>query len=164
NNLNIKSTTFRHAVRLSIACLLAYLVSQWLSLGQHSYWILVTTLVILKPDYGLTKQRNIERVLGTIIGALAGVLILFLVENQLARFVILLAFMVLSFSFSRTNYIISVLFMTPFILILFSFLSVSDNFDLVRERILDTLIGSLIALVANYFIFPNWESRQKSAY
>lgn len=164
NNLNIKSTTFRHAVRLSIACLLAYLVSQWLSLGQHSYWILVTTLVILKPDYSLTKQRNIERVLGTIIGALAGVLILFLVENQLARFVILLAFMVLSFSFSRTNYIISVLFMTPFILILFSFLSVSDNFDLVRERILDTLIGSLIALVANYFIFPNWESRQKSAY
>src|SRR5690606_41837844 len=68
NNLNIKSPSFRHAVRLSIACLLAYLVSQWLSLGQHSYWILVTTLVILKPDYSLTKQRNIERVLGTIIG------------------------------------------------------------------------------------------------
>lgn len=164
NNLNLKSYTFRHSMRLSIACLAAFLVSQWLSLGQHSYWILVTTLVILKPDYSLTKQRNTERVLGTIMGAIAGILILFVVEDQIIRFVILLVLMVLSFSFNRTHYFVSVLLMTPFILILFSFLSTADNLDLLWERIVDTLIGSFIALVANYYIFPNWESRQSSNY
>ncbi len=91
-------------------------------------------------------------------------MVLYLVEDQIVRFVILLVFMVLSFSFNRTHYFISVLLMTPFILILFSFLSTSDSLFLVWERIADTLIGSFIALVANYFIFPNWESRNQSEY
>lgn len=54
--------------------------------------------------------------------------------------------------------------MTPFILILFSFVSVSNDIELVQERIIDTLLGSLVALGANYFILPNWESRQKSPF
>lgn len=164
NNLNLNSTTFRHSIRLAIACLLGFIISQWMSFGQHSYWILVTILVILKPDYSLTKQRNNERVIGTVVGAITGVLILYLVENEILRFIILLVFMVLTFTFNRTRYIISVLFMTPFILILFSFVSVSNNIELVQERIIDTLIGSIIALSANNFIFPTWESRQKSPY
>jgi uncharacterized membrane protein YccC len=56
--------------------------------------------------------------------------------------------------------VISVIFMTPYILILFRLLSGSDNLVIAQERIIDTLIGSGIALAANYFILPTWEYKQ----
>jgi uncharacterized membrane protein YccC len=60
------------------------------------------------------------------------------------------------YSFQRKNYVVSVLFMTPYILILFDFLGMG-SLSIARERIYDTLIGSGIALLASYSLFPNWE-------
>jgi uncharacterized membrane protein YccC len=49
--------------------------------------------------------------------------------------------------------------MTPYILILFSFLG-ENNLNIAQERIIDTFIGSFIALSASYLVLPNWESNQ----
>lgn len=46
--------------------------------------------------------------------------------------------------------------MTPYILVLFDFLGMG-GLSVARERIYDTLIGSGIALLASYSLFPNWE-------
>ncbi len=64
--------------------------------------------------------------------------------------------MIGSYSFQRKNYVVSVLFMTPYILVLFDFLGMG-SLSVARERIYDTLIGSGIALLASYSLFPNWE-------
>jgi uncharacterized membrane protein YccC len=140
-------------------CLIGFLVSKLFPVGYHSYWILLTILVLLKPAYSLTKQRNIERLIGTIIGAVVGALILIFIKDQTALFIFLLLFMVAAYSFQRLNYIVSVLFMTPYILILFSFLG-ENNLNIAQERIIDTFIGSFIALSASYLVLPNWESHQ----
>lgn len=155
-NLSSESSIFRHAIRVSLMCLIGFLVSKLFPVGYHSYWILLTILVILKPAYSLTKQRNFERLIGTLAGGIAGAFILIFVRDQTALFIFLLVFMVASYSFQRVNYIVSVLFMTPYILILFSFLG-ENNLNIARERIVDTLIGSFIALIASYIILPNWE-------
>ncbi|MDP3468209.1 MAG: FUSC family membrane protein [Daejeonella sp.] len=156
-NLSPKSSIFRHSVRVALMCLFGYLVSKLFPVGYHSYWILLTILVLLKPAYSLTKQRNIERLIGTIIGGIAGALILYSIKDQTALFVFLLIFMVAAYSFQRLNYVVSVLFMTPYILILFSFMG-ENNINLAQERIIDTFIGSFIALSASYLVLPNWES------
>lgn len=161
-NLTFKSSIFRHSVRVAIVCLIGYLVSK-VTAGTHSYWILLTILVILKPAFSLTKQRNYERLIGTFAGGIAGALIIYYVEDETARFVFLLIFMIGTYSFQRLNYVVSVLFMTPFILIMFSFIGMGD-LNLVRERIFDTFIGSFIALIASYFIFPSWEYPQIKKY
>ena len=158
-NLSQKSSIFRHSVRVALMCLIGFLVSKLFPVGYHSYWILLTILVLLKPAYSLTKQRNIERLIGTIAGAVAGALILIFIKDQTALFLILLLFMVASYSFQRLNYIVSVLFMTPYILILFSFLG-ANNLNIAQERIIDTFIGSFIAISASYLVLPNWESNQ----
>ena len=158
-NLTYGSSIFRHSVRVALMCLIGYLVSKLFPFGHHSYWILLTILVILKPAYSLTKQRNFERLIGTLAGGIAGAFILIFVKDQTALFIFLLIFMVASYSFQRLNYIVSVLFMTPYILILFSFLG-ENNLNIAQERIIDTFIGSFIALVASYFILPNWEYNQ----
>lgn len=159
-NISFKSEIFRHSIRVAIVCLIAFIFARQFYTGQYSYWILLTILVILKPAYSLTKKRNYERTIGTVIGGLIGIVILHFVHDQTVKFMILLVFMLLSYSFMRLHYIVSVLFMTPFIVIAFSFLGQADDLMLVKERIFDTFLGAGAAILASYFILPSWESKK----
>lgn len=158
-NLTMKSTLFRHALRMAIVMGLGYLLSLVINVGAHSYWILLTIMVILKPGFSLTKQRNFQRLIGTIIGGIGGALLLMFITDETSLFILLLVFMVATYSLIRINYVISVVFMTPYILILFSFLDM-NTLTILRERIIDTLIGSGLAFFSSYIILPSWESMQ----
>jgi YccS/YhfK family integral membrane protein len=163
DNLTLKSNTFRHALRVSIATIAGYVISKFFPFG-HSYWILLTIIVILKPAYSLTKKRNYERLLGTIAGALIGLLILYLIKDNTVLFVIMLFFMIGTYSFLRTNYMIAVLMMTPYILLLLHLLN-SGNFQtIIADRVIDTGIGSMIAFFANFLLVPAWEHEQIKNY
>ncbi|CAN5334217.1 hypothetical protein BH09BAC6_BH09BAC6_19960 [soil metagenome] len=157
DNLSFGSATFKHALRVSLVCLIGFITAKYVSLGGHSYWVLLTIIVILKPGFSLSKQRNYQRLTGTIAGGVIGILILHFIPDKTAQFVFFVVLMVGTYSFQRLNYVVSVIFMTPYVLILFKFLGVGV---LVEERIVDTLIGSTIAFVASYIIFPAWEFEQ----
>ena len=163
DNLSFASNTFRHAVRISIATLLGFIVSMFFPLG-HSYWILLTIIVILKPAYSLTKKRNYQRLAGTILGALIGLLILNFIKDREVLFVIMLLLMIGTYSLLRTNYMFSVIFMTPYILLLFHLLSDVSFKIIITDRITDTAIGSVIAFIANLILLPAWEQDQMSNY
>lgn len=158
-NLTIKSTLFRHSLRMAIVMGIGYLVSLTFNVGTHSYWILLTIMVILKPGFSLTKERNFQRLIGTIIGGVGGAILLLAVQDETSLFILLLLFMVATFSLMRINYVISVIFMTPYVLILFSFLGM-NTLSILQERIIDTLIGSGLAFLSSYVILPSWESVQ----
>lgn len=158
-NMSLESSVFRHAVRVSIACLTGYAISRIIAYGDHSYWILLTIAFILKPAFSLTRQRNIERIIGTFAGGLIGILILVFFPGKTVQFVFLVIFMVGTYSFMRINYLVMVICTTPYVLILFSFFGFFFR-DVASERMLDTLIGCAIALSASYFLFPKWESEE----
>jgi uncharacterized membrane protein YccC len=163
NNLSFKSNTFRHSLRLAIILVIGYILSYLFDFQNHVHWILLTILVILKPGWSLTKERNFQRLIGTIVGGIAGIIILIWVKDPSARFVMLLIFMVLTYSLIRINYIISVMFMTPYLLILFSFLG-QDTMEVAQERIFATFIGSGLAFISSYIIFPSWEKHKIQDY
>lgn len=163
NNLNVQSSGFRHAVRVSVACIAGYGLTQILHYGTHSYWILMTIAFIVKPAYSLTKERNIQRIIGTLIGGAFGVIVLLLIDNKTALFLIMVALMIATYSFMRINYLLMVVCTTPYILILFSFLG-AEYQHVIRERVLDTLIGCAIAFSAISFLFPIWEADQLREY
>ncbi|MGO1245351.1 MAG: FUSC family membrane protein [Sphingobacterium sp.] len=162
DNLSMNSTVFRHALRVSIVITSTFLV---LSLGYFdignmgSYWILLTIMVILKPGFALTKERNFQRLLGTIIGGIIGAIILITIQSDVARFGVMVFFFLIAYSLFRVNYIMAVMFMTPYVLIMLSF-SGLNTFEMAKERIFDTLLGGLIAFISSYVIFPSWESFQ----
>jgi YccS/YhfK family integral membrane protein len=159
DNLSFSSGTFKHALRVALVCTIGFVTARNFALGHHSYWILLTIIVILKPGFSLSKQRNYQRLIGTISGGLIGVLILIFIPDQKAQFVFFILFMIGTYSFTRLNYVVSVIFMTPYVLILFKFLGVG-GINLAKERVIDTVIGSTIAFVATYIIFPTWEFEQ----
>ncbi len=154
DNFTFASTAFKHALRVSLVCLIGFIIAKNFAIGHHSYWVLLTIIVILKPGFSLSKQRNYERLIGTIAGGIIGIIILTYIPNKTVEFLFLIVLMIGTYSFLRLNYVVSVIFMTPYVLILFKFLGVGM---VIEERIIDTVIGSTIAFIASYLIFPSWE-------
>lgn len=158
DNFNLKSENFRHALRVSGMMLIGFIIAQSTQL-LHSNWILLTIMVIMKPAYSLTKERNLDRLFGTIGGALIGMLILNYVTDKYWLFGILLICMLGTYSFQRKTYLVSVVFMTPFILILFDFLGMGSR-ALLIERVYDTVIGGGLAFIGSYVLLPHWEHKK----
>ena len=142
---------------------LGFIVSEFFPFG-HGYWILLTIIVILKPAYSITKSRNRDRLLGTIIGAGIGVIILMIVKEKQLMIGIMIVLMVLAYSFMRNRYLLFVTLMTPYILILLYILNPLHFKDLIVDRIIDTAIGSAIALLANFLFSHEWAYRQFAEY
>jgi uncharacterized membrane protein YccC len=154
-NLSFKSTIFRHSIRLTLTVFTGFLIGQ-LPVFHNVYWILLTIAVIMRPGYGLTKQRSYHRIFGTIIGASIAFGILYLVQNRIAIIFLTVLAMLLGFAFNNKNYKISATFVTIYIVFIYSLLN-PDIESVIQYRIIDTLIGTVLAFTANYFLWPSWE-------
>jgi uncharacterized membrane protein YccC len=163
SNFSLSSEQFRHAIRLTVALLAGYIISLFLSIG-HSYWILLTISVIIKPSYSITRERNIKRLSGTITGGIAGFVMIHFIHNETALFFIMLVAMILAYSFLKLNYFISSAGITLYVIFSISFLAPSSIASTVTDRLLDTAIGSLIAFIASIFVLPLWGYKQLSDY
>ncbi|HTE25625.1 FUSC family protein [Flavitalea sp.] len=159
HNLAYRSNIFRHSIRIALAALSAYIVGLFFPLG-HSYWILLTVIVILKPAYGLTKKRNFERLLGTLIGAGLGALLLLLIKDRTAILILMAITMAGAYSFLRTRYFISMVLMTLYLLLMFHLLDPNDFNSILKDRVIDTAIGSALAFLFSYLLPPIWEHEQ----
>lgn len=162
-NLSLESNIFRYSVRVSICILAGYLISQLFPFG-HSYWILLTIVTILKPAYSLSKRRNIERLLGTVVGVCFGFVMLNYVTENYVLFIGTIVSMIIGYSFLQINYFISVIGITLYVLLSFHFLHPVDFKSVSTDRIIDTIIGSAIAFIGALFILPKWEHEQVDEY
>lgn len=157
SNISMSSQSFRHALRVAIALLAGYLVSLFFQIG-HGYWILLTIATIIKPAYGLSKQRNVQRLAGTFAGAAFAFAILYFVPNGTLLFLLMLLTMITAYSTLRMNYGVSTGFLTVFILLSFHYLHPQTVGQLLVDRVIDTVIGSVIAFLVSLFVLPSWES------
>ena len=66
-NLDPDSQILRHAVRVALLVAGSDLVVR-LTGTAHGYWVSLTVLVVLRPDFASTFQRVVLRMVGTIIG------------------------------------------------------------------------------------------------
>ncbi|RTY98754.1 FUSC family protein [Flavobacterium sp. RSP49] len=154
-NLSFSSTIFRHSLRLTIALLIGFIIGKILPF-HNVYWILLTIIVIMRPGYGLTKQRSFHRILGTVLGGLIAFGILFFVKDNIIISILSILCMLLGFSFTQTNYKVSATFVTMYVVFIYGIVTPNIG-DLVQFRILDTLVGAGLAFLANHFLWPSWE-------
>ncbi len=166
SNLRADSPHFRYALRVAIAALLAMTLAAVLGtlpllrdvapgMAAHGYWIILTVIIIMKPGFALTRQRNGWRLTGTLIGCAAALALFTLTHSTTTLLAILVACSILGYSLVQVNYMLSAVFNTMFVLLVFHFLVPGSN-AVVGERLLDTLIGSILALSCSY-ILPSWE-------
>jgi uncharacterized membrane protein (TIGR01666 family) len=163
DNLSLKSSHFRHAVRVTVGLLIGYIASLFFELG-HGYWILLTIVVILKPAFSITKQRNLHRIGGTLLGVLTGFLILYLLDDATTLFVLMIIAMILAYSFLKINYLVASTSITLYVILSFNFLNPGHITAVLQERLIDTVIGSAIAYVISSYVLPVWEHTQINQY
>jgi uncharacterized membrane protein YccC len=154
-NLSFSSSVFRHSLRITITILCGFIIGQFIPF-QNVYWILLTIVVIMKPGYGLTKQRSFQRIFGTVLGGLIAFAMLSLINNIILISILAVLAMVLGLAFTQTNYKIGVIFVTINVVFIYG-IQTPNISDVVQYRILDTLTGALLAFLANYFLWPSWE-------
>ncbi len=155
-NFSLNSTLFRHALRFTVAILFAFVLGSLLDI-RNTYWILLTIIVIMRPNYGLTKERSKDRIIGTLIGATVAIGIVLLTQNVIVYSVLAIVSLTLAFALIQQNYKSAAALITVNIIFVYSLIN-PDAFQVIQYRVLDTIIGASIAVIANYILWPSWEA------
>lgn len=154
-NFSFSSLEFRHSLRITTTLLIGLIIGKILPF-ENVYWILLTIVVIMRPGYGLTKERTAHRFIGTIIGGVLGFAFLAADPNITTLGVLTLLFLILGLTFNPSNYRIGTSFITLHVIFIFAILNPTDD-KIVLFRILDTCVGATLAILANHFLWPFWE-------
>jgi uncharacterized membrane protein YccC len=156
--LTPRSSAFRHATRLGIALTLAVIAYRVLPIGR-GYWVPVTVLFVLKPDYLSTFSRGIGRALGTMLGvAIAATLVTVGHPSDPVALAILAVLAFLNYTVFWANYALFSVALTVLVALLVEFAG-GSAIGAVEERIVDTAIGAALALGA----FALWPTREEPA-
>ncbi len=155
SNLNFDSSIFRHSVRLCVAIAICFLLEDVIS-AENTSWIIATCIVVLRPNYGLTRSRAFDRIGGTILGGIITLVILWITDYRPALLTVAGVSLTLGFSYVATRYLLASTYITLSIMMMYVAFT-GGAFDLVVDRVFYTFIGSAIGLLVIYFIFPVWE-------
>ena len=159
--LHARSALFRHAVRLTLALAVGHVAMQFTD-PRHGYWILLTTLFVCQPTYGATVSRVGQRVLGTALGLLVGWALLRLFPSLYLQALLAVVAGVLFFLTRTQQYVVGTAAITLMVLLCFN-QTTGQGYTLILPRLLDTMIGSLIAAAAMFLVLPDWQGRRLGA-
>lgn len=136
------------ALRVALGCALAGFASLALGIGRP-YWALVTAASLYQANLTLTWGRGVQRVVGNLLGVL-----LFAAVAPVAHtgeVALVLCCLALNFGAEALigrNYWLGSVCVTPMALLVTEFAGFQEPGRLITERIVDTLVGALVGLVA----------------
>ena len=158
SNLRLDSPFCRYALRVTLAVGIALTLSTLIpTLARQGYWILLTVLIIMKPGFALTRQRNGWRLLGTLLGCGFAFGILYTTQHETWLFAAMVLSTIIGGSMLQINYLVASAFNTNAVLLAFNFLDPGAT-TIIADRALDTFLGSTIAFACSY-VLPWWEAQ-----
>ncbi|MEB3767216.1 YccS family putative transporter [Acinetobacter sp. MD2] len=158
-HLSPQSALFRHAVRIAFIFIVGYAVSL-LPFSQNGYWILLTGLFVCQSSYFATKSRLKMRTLGTLLGVLIGIPLLYFIPSVEGQLMLTVICGVYFYYLRVKKYSIATLMATLMVLLIFNMKGA--GYAIILPRIIDTLLGCGIAWLAVSFIWPDWNFRNIS--
>ncbi len=155
---NIDSQQFRYALRVAIGLTIAVFIFKFFNI-DHGHWIALTMIIVIQPYYGATRKKGIERTIGTVAGIVLGgvVMLLPLPHQAFVGLLVVISFLVAYFL--RNNYKVGVFFVTVMMVVMMQ-ISKQGSWELIGWRLLSTLIGAALAIVASYVFWPVWEEQR----
>lgn len=126
--------------------LTAYVCMQWLD--ASSWWIILTFFVVIQPYYRDSTRRVVERVLGTLLGALIAVVVVYLLYGWPTVITILALVLTLGAAYANLKlpYWVFAALLTPAVVLQTSG-TTHDLLVAIGERALYTIIGAVAAIV-----------------
>jgi uncharacterized membrane protein YccC len=155
-HLNFQSSVFRYALRVGVILGISTVLYHYIPLPL-GYWVPLTALMVLKPDFFSTLVRSLDRVLGTFGGVILATALVSIphIHTQMA-IVLVVIFATAMYAVLNYNFALFTLFITAEIVVLLSFFEHLAPMATIEARLLDTLIGTGLALSA-HLLWPRWQ-------
>ncbi|MEU4998572.1 FUSC family protein [Streptomyces sp. NPDC021622] len=136
------------ALRTAVGCALAGYASLALGIGRP-YWALVTAASLYQANVTLTWSRGVQRVVGNLVGVLAFAAMVPVAHlGHAALIVCCLALAFGAEALITRNYWLGSVCVTPMALLVTEFVRFQEPGGLILDRIVDTLVGALLGIVA----------------
>lgn len=155
---NLDTFTARYALRTAAGATIALFIYKWYEI-DHGFWIPFTAMIVTQPYFGATLKKAFDRVLGTVLGGLAGGLILrFPTEMgiHLKELMLFISFLFMVY-FIKKNYAAAAFFITFSLVLLFN-IEESYHEGLLLIRMASTIAGATLAIVAGFAVLPSWDA------
>ena len=156
---NLDTFTARYALRSAAGAMLGLFIYKWYGV-DHGFWIPFTAMIVTQPYFGATIKKAFDRVIGTVLGGLAGGLILrFPTELgiHLKELMLFLSFLFMVY-FIKKNYAASAFFITFSLVLLFN-IEESYHEGLLLIRMASTIGGAALAIIAGFAVLPSWDAK-----
>ncbi|MCP3819388.1 FUSC family protein [Streptomyces sp. A3M-1-3] len=154
----LSGASWRYGLRLALCIGLAQSLVSLVAVPR-SYWVALTVTFVLKPDFGSVFSRAVLRALGTAAGLVVATAVLAEVPRGWWDVPVMVVLAALIPAFSTKGYAFQTAAITPVILLLSDLLN-REGTGLLLPRLVDSLIGCAIALVAGYLLWPeSWHTR-----
>jgi uncharacterized membrane protein YccC len=122
----------------------------------RAYWIPMTIVLVLKPEFAVTFSRGVLRIFGTLLGLLlATALFHFFPIHTAMEIVLIGAFTFLIRWIGPANYGIFGVAVSALVVLLLSITGQTPK-DVIAARGINTIVGGSFALLA-YAAWPTWE-------
>ncbi|HXC56267.1 MAG TPA: FUSC family membrane protein [Rhizomicrobium sp.] len=154
---SLQAPALRYAVRLALAMVAGLTLTFVFPRFAHASWILLTTALIMRANYSVTRQRRADRIVGTLLGCVLAAGVLAFVPAAYLLVLVALAVGV-SHAYGAVNYRVTAVAASVSALLLLHFLQPAAQ-HVLAERIGDTLIGAALSYVFA-FLLPNWEHHE----
>ncbi|WP_093907776.1 FUSC family protein [Streptomyces sp. cf386] len=157
-NVTLSAASWRYGLRLALCIGLAQALVSLIPVPR-SYWVALTITFVLKPDFGSVFSRALLRAMGTVAGLVIAAAVLAQVPRGWADVPTLMLLAPLIPAFTPRGYGYQTAAITPVILLLSDVLNRAGT-ALLLPRLVDSLLGCAIALVAGYLLWPeSWHTR-----
>lgn len=157
-NVALSAASWRYGLRLALCIGLAQALVSLVPVPR-SYWVALTITFVLKPDFGSVFSRALLRALGTVAGLVVAAAVLSQVPRGWWDVPVMLLLAPLIPALTPRGYGYQTAAITPVILLLSDVLN-HQGTALLMPRLLDSLMGCGIALVAGYLLWPeSWHTR-----
>ncbi|GAA2922327.1 FUSC family protein [Streptomyces enissocaesilis] len=157
-NVLLSRASWQYGLRLALCIGLAQALVSLVSVPR-SYWVALTVVFVLKPDFGSVFSRAVQRAFGTALGLVVAAAILAELERGWWDVPVMVVLAALIPVFTAKGYAFQTAAITPVILLLSDVLN-HQGFGLVLPRLYDSLLGCAISLLAGYLLWPeSWSTR-----
>jgi len=154
--LSFRSGALRSAARFAVMLMFGSFIALFFNIPKP-YWILMTIMFVSQNGYSATRVRIQHRALGTFAGLLiAAASLRFAVPESIAL-LFMLAITLASYLVTRKYYGWSMIGFTVTAVYSLQLLSLNGA-QFLLPRMMDTLMGCLIAFAGMIWLWPQWQS------
>ncbi|WP_313376455.1 YccS/YhfK family putative transporter [Pantoea sp. CTOTU50773] len=154
--LSLKSAALRTAARISVMLMFGSALALFFNIPKP-YWILMTIMFVSQNGYSATRVRIQHRALGTFAGLLIAAGSLRLEVPESITLLFMLAITLASYLVTRKYYGWSMIGFTVTAVYSLQLLSLNGA-QFLLPRMMDTLMGCLIAFAGMIWLWPQWQS------